>query len=164
MLLRVEGGGGGEVCISWLGLQGSTDRPTKWEGRAMAYFRTNSLSFALEFLPTFWRGRRPNARTWVATKSNKRLINSLACSYPRTLTYLFQRNGVNTLTPPSRSPSLLTPTMDDSTPIQPRLTSAMTTSDLPSPFAVHLQHCNFSQLIELWTNEGSLLCRSIFCA
>ena len=29
-------GAGGEVCISWLELQGSTDR-----GSAMAYFRTN---------------------------------------------------------------------------------------------------------------------------
>ena len=61
-------GAGGEVrlrvCISWLELQGSTDRdgPTDRAsfGRAMAYFRTNSRSFALEFLPTFWRAGEAN--------------------------------------------------------------------------------------------------------
>ena len=54
-------GAGGEVCISWLELQGSTDRD---RGSAMAYFRTNTaplgLSFALEFLPTFWREGEAN--------------------------------------------------------------------------------------------------------
>ena len=68
------------VCISWLELQGSTARPTREGGQWHIFVQTSlGLSFALEFLPTFWlAGGRP--RTWVATKSNKRLINSLACS------------------------------------------------------------------------------------
>ena len=128
-----------------------SDRPRPRGGRAMAYFRTNTarslvcLGISADILASGRAGGQ--TRTWVATKSNKRLINSLACSYTDIPLPPSQWRKHLLALPPSRwmAPRPFNPgiccTRTELLPVP------MTTSNLPSPSP----NSSVSELIELRT-------------